>query len=274
MKDKNKITASYLRESMPDWKKKKDPILVHYITRPISFYISAALANIGITANDVSYFSGLVAIAGALCYLFNSHMMNIIGASLVFLWLLLDCVDGNLARSVRRQPFGDFADALSSYILVGVIITAMGYAAFQEGGLIIPAGNTWIILLGAFGSSADTMMRLIYQKYRDNNRQLTDENIIPPSGDEFKDHSKVGDWKVRLNMELGIAGLFTVLIILGSIFSFLDVVVLYGFCYYGVSCLGTYVLFVRKAIKATMKYEHNIKQPEMLNLNDAHFERN
>ena len=261
MKDKKIITARYLRESMPDWKKKKDPILVRYITRPISFYISAALANIGVTANDVSYFSGWVAIAGACCYLFNSHEMNIIGAILVFLWLLLDCVDGNMARSVRRQPFGDFADAISSYILVGIIVTFIGYAAYNEGGMIIPAGQPWIILIGALGSSADTMMRLIYHKYQENERQLVDENILPSNKDIFKDHSKVGDWKVRLNMELGIAGLLTILIVFGSIFSFLDIVVIYCFCYYGFSCLGTYFLFVGKARKAAKKYENKIKQP-------------
>ena len=213
-----KISAKYLSESMPDWKRKKDPILVHYVTRPISFYLSAILVNIGVTANEVSYFSGWVAIVGACCYLFNCHYMNIVGAVLVFFWLLLDCVDGNIARSVRRQPFGDFADAISSYVLVGIIVTFIGYAAYCEGGLIVPAGNPLIILLGAIASSSDTMMRLIYQKYRDNERQLADDNIVPKEIDVFKDHAKVGDWKVRLNMELGIAGLTTILIILGSIF--------------------------------------------------------
>ena len=258
-----RITAKYLRESMPEWKKKKDPMLVRLITRPISFYISALCANMGISANTVSYFSGYVAILGACCFLFNSHFMNVTGAFLVFVWLVLDCVDGNLARSVKAQPFGEFADALSSYILIAILITFIGYAAYNEGGLLLPKGQAWIILLGAIASCSDTMMRLIYQKYKNVERDMSDRGIVPAENDIFRDHSKVGDWKVRLNMEMGIPSFLTLLIIVASILKWLDIVVFYCVFYYGCSCVGTYVLYVRKAIDKQRKYQKNMPQPHI-----------
>lgn len=252
---KKKVTAKFLRESMPEWKKKKDPILVRFVTRPISFYISAFLANLGINANAVSYFSGYIAIVGACCFLFDSHKMNILGSSLVFLWLILDCVDGNLARSVKRQAFGDFADATSSYILIGVLITCLGFAAYNEGGVFFSKGNPWIILIGAFASSSDTMMRLIYHKYKENERELADIGVLKVENDVFKDHSKVGSWKVRLNMEMGIASFLMALIIITTFLNALDIAVLYCFFYYGSSFIGTYVVYVRKAKKIAALYE-------------------
>lgn len=255
-----RYTARYFRESMPEWKRKKDPALVRFITRPLSFYVSATLSNWGITANSVSYFSGWIAISGACCYLFNCHIMNIVGSLFVFFWLLLDCVDGNMARSVKKLPFGEFADAISSYMLVGIIITFIGYATYKEGGAIIPAGKPWIILLGAIASSSDTMMRLIYQKYKATERELADANVLPVKEDVFKDHSKVGDWRVRMNMEMGIAGLLTVLIIVCSVCSSLDIVVFYFVLYYGGSCAGAYLFYVKKAIRASKKFADKMPQ--------------
>ncbi len=258
-----KITAQYLRDSMPEWKKKKDPMLVRYITRPLSFYIAAVLANQGISANSVSYFSTLVAISGAFCYLFNNHVLNILGATLIFVWLVLDCVDGNLARSVKRQPFGEFADGISSYILIGIMVTCIGYAAYNEGGVFIHAGSAWIIVVGAFASVSDTMMRLIYQKYRATEREMADKNILPIENDVFQDHSQVDNWKVKVNMELGIPSVLTVLIIVSSIFCWLDIVVFYCFAYYGSACGVSSIMYIRKAIELANKYQNNMPQPDL-----------
>lgn len=260
---KKKITVKYLRESMPEWKKKKDPLLIRLITRPLSFYISAFLANHGVSANTVSYFSGYIAIFGACCFLCNLHFMNILGAAFVFIWLILDCVDGNLARSVKSQPFGEFADALSSYILIALLITFIGYAAYNEGGLLVSAGHPWIILLGAIASSSDTLMRLIYQKYKNVERDMSDRGIVPAENDIFRDHSKVGDWKIRFNMEMGIGSFLTLLIIVASILKWLDIVVIYCAFYYGCSCVGTYVLYVRKAVEKQRVFQKNMPQPQI-----------
>ena len=121
-----KYTAKYFKDNMPEWKRKKDAFVVQKFYRPLSFYGSSFAANHGISANTVSYFSVIVAIIGCILFLFDSKGLCICGAVLFSVWSWLDCVDGNLARSVRKQPFGEFADSMSSYILVGLMGSAMG----------------------------------------------------------------------------------------------------------------------------------------------------
>lgn len=131
----------------------------------------------GISANTVSYFSAVVAVVASGLFLFNSFITHILGAFLIKVWLLLDCVDGNLARGVKKQPFGGFADGISSYLLVGLSCTTIGVATYFEGGLLVQTGNPWVILMSALASSSDSLMRLVYQKYKNTERDLAEEGL-------------------------------------------------------------------------------------------------
>lgn len=131
-----RYTANYFNENLPEWKRKKDPPLSRVFYRKISFYCSAFAANHGITANQISYFSMYVGIIASILFLFNKPLA-VVGAILVNVWLVLDCADGNLARSVRSQPFGEFADGISSYVIVGTICTTIGFYVYQHGGLFL-----------------------------------------------------------------------------------------------------------------------------------------
>jgi len=169
----------------------------------------------------------------------------------------MDCVDGNLARSVKSQPFGEFADGISSYILVGLMCITMGFSVYQTGGLFVDAGQAWIILIGAFASSSDTMMRLIYQKYKATAAEMVEKGIIAPEIDKRTRHQDVRSLRIRIELELGIGGLLPSAILFACIFNALDVVVIYCFFYYGLSCIGATILHVKKAIKHTLEYETN-----------------
>ena len=246
-----KYTAKYFRDDMPEWKRKKDPILSRIFYRRIAFGTAAIAANIGISANTVSYFSAMVAVCACLCFLPASQLLHIIGAVLINIWLILDCTDGNLARSVKSQPFGEFADGISSYILVGLMCTMMGIAVYFEGGAVVPAGSPWIILVGALASSSDSLMRLIYQKYKNTERDMADKGIVKIENDVRTDLSQVGNLRVRIEAELGIGGLLPLAILIAAVFKALDIVVMYCFLYYGASCLIATLIYVRKAITAS-----------------------
>lgn len=253
-----KYTAKYFRDGMPEWKRKKDPILSRLFYRKISFYAAALAANMGIDANTVSYFSTFVGIIACLSFLLPVHWIHIIGAMLINFWLLLDCTDGNLARSVKSQPFGEFADGISSYILVALMCSMMGVSVYHMGGLIFSKGSMWIVLIGALASTCDTLMRLIYQKYKNTERDMADKGIIKLENDIRTDHSKVGSFQVRVEAELGIGGLLPIAILLASIFEALDLIVVYCFLYYGCSCIVASLVYVRKAMKHTKEYESRI----------------
>lgn len=244
-----KYNAKYFREVYPEWGWKKCSFTVRHFYRPISFHCAAILANMRISANTVSYVSGIIAVVGSGLFLLNSYPAHIIGALLINLWLLMDCIDGNLARGVRKQPFGEFADAISGYLLAGLMCTTMGFAAYNEGGILFKSHMPCIILLGALASSSDSLMRLIYHKYKQIEREMFDNGAIEIENDAFDDIEQSSNIKVRIEYEFGISGILPFFILVSSIFHTLDLVVLYCFFYYFGSFLVILFIYVRKAIQ-------------------------
>ena len=243
-----KYTAKYFKDATPTWKRKRDSTLTRIFYRPLSFWCASVAANMGISANAVSYFSLVVAVLGCGLFLFRSSTAHFIGSVLMMIWGLLDCIDGNIARCVEKKPFGEFADSISSYILVGLMSTTMGVAAYFQGGILIEAGNPWIILIGALASSSDTMMRLVYQKYRNTERKLADQGIVKIEEDFRTEGDQPFSIKALIDREFGLAIILDILPF-ASIFNFLDIVVIYSFCFYGSAFVVNLFIYVRKAIK-------------------------
>ena len=252
--NKKQYTVRYFYNSMPRWKRVKDPVLTRVLYRPLSFVFASICARCGIQANTVSYLSAIVAVFACAFFIVGQSWSDIVGAVLCNVWLLMDCVDGNLARGVKKQAFGPFADSISSYLLVGFVCTAMGFSCYAQGGRFVEAGNVWILLMGALASSSDTMMRLIYHKYKSTERELQDNGVLEAEHDVRTDNSQTNNWRVRLESDWGIGGVLPLFILLGSISGSLDLVVCYCLLYYGGSFIALALLYVFKAIKAQRKY--------------------
>lgn len=250
-----KYTPKFFYGNLPAWKRKKDPILSRLFYRPVSFLTASIFSNLGIGSNTVSYYSAIIAIIACLLFLPNSFSLNLAGAILINIWLLLDCTDGNMARSVKKQLFGEFADGISSYILVAMMCTCMGVCAYQREGILFPAHSVWIIVIGALASTSDTLMRLIYQKFNAEYNRHVEQGVLPKLEDKRTYHSQVGSLRVRIESELGVGGILPLAILLGTIFHFLDVIVIYCLLYYGGSCITASFLYIRKAIKISASYD-------------------
>ncbi len=249
-----KYTTKYFYHSMPEWKRIKDPILTRLFYRPVSFFLASVCANLGISANTVSFSSAFVAIVACAMFVPNNYYLHIVGGILCNVWLIMDCIDGNLARGVKKQAFGPFADSMSSYILVGLLGAPMGYAVYNDGGFIVGKSYAWIILLGAIATLADTMMRLIYQKYKNVERELADKGVLEVAYDQRLDNSQTNSWRVRIESDWGIGGVLPIFILLGTIFHALDLVIFYCLLYYGGSFLAITLSLVKRAIAAQRKY--------------------
>ena len=245
-----KYTAHFFKETMPEWKRKKDPPLSRIFYRPAGFALAAVFSNAGGSANTVSYISVIEGILACALFLPQSFVCRILGALLVNLWLILDCTDGCIARSVKAQPFGEFADGISSYIIVALLGPAMGFAAYYDGGLLVRKLSPWILLAGAVASMSDTLMRLIYQKYKATEREMAEKGIVEAGPDQRTDHSQVNSLRVRIEQDLGIGGILPLFVLLGTIFHALDLVILYCLLYYGGSCVMVTLSYIRKARKA------------------------
>lgn len=244
-----RYTPKYFRDTMPEWKRKKDPPLSRLFYRPAGYVLAAVCANHGISANTVSYFSVVIAIVSCILFLFPSYPCRFLSAILINFWTVLDATDGCIARSVKSEPFGDFADGISSYILVALMGSTMGVAVYHEGGLLVPSGIVWMVLVGALASTADTLMRLVYQKFRATERAEAEKGRITIEHDIRTDHDQVKSLRVKIEQDLGIGGILPAMILLGTIFHALDIVVFYCFAYYGLSCIVITCSYIRKAIK-------------------------
>lgn len=248
MKNEIKYTARYFHDTMPEWKRRKDPLIARVFYRPISFLGASWCASLGFSANVVSYFSAIVAVISCLCYLPENKFINLTGAILINFWEVLDCIDGNLARSVKKEPFGEFADAFSSYLLVGIMGICFGYNVYQQGGFIVKQGHLFMIILGAAFSEADTFMRLVHQKFINTEREMIEENnkdieMIDIEGGHHGNKLK------HIEESAGIGGVLPLLILLGTIFHAIDILIFYCAFMYGCLCTGSVSMYLNKSIK-------------------------
>lgn len=243
----SKYTYKYFRDNLPDWKKKKDSILVRFFFRPISFWTASVAANLRIGANTISFISMFIAIIASILYLIGYAWTYIIGAVLILIWMILDCTDGNLARCVKKEPYGEFADGASSYVLVNFLFAALGVAAYRSNGMILDKGVWVLLFLGVFTGSSDSLSRLLYQKFENNglrdNLKVKDKN-----GSLQSEPSRIIKIHDRIEKEIGLNGLFLPFILLCSIIRWFDIFVIFYSCFYIISLFGTMLILCKRAI--------------------------
>lgn len=239
-----KYTAKYFKENLPEWKRKKDSFLVRSFFRPLSFYTASFAANRGIGANSVSYFSMLIAVVGSICYLMDNRLCYIAGAALIIFWMVLDCTDGNIARSVKKELYGEFADGASSYVLINFLFFALGIAAYKNQGLIFDASNWALLILGGFAGASDSLTRLLYQKFEN-----TKMHEKPSNRESVR---KGGKNKLvvihdRIDKEVGLNGIFLPALLLCSVMRWFDIFVLFYFLFFTCTLLATMALLIYKS---------------------------
>lgn len=245
-----KYSPKFFNDTMPEWKRKKDSIVARYFHRPISFCFSSLFCEMGLTPNQVSFISLIIAFLACGSFLVHNKAFYIIGAILINLWSVIDSADGNMARSLGGKPYGDFIDATSSYALVGFMFPAIAVAAYRDGGFLIEAGNATIIYIGALTSACDTMSRLFFQKMKNNTLEISMEKI--KNGEVFDDLSenmkisKLGKIQTIIDSELGIGGWCMIAIFVCIFMNCLDLYVIFYALYYGAFFVFSTLYLIKK----------------------------
>ena len=209
-----KYNTKFFKDAFPEWKRKKDSVLLRWFYRPISFFGASIFAHTGLTSNQVSFLSMIVAIVACSMFLFSNEIINYVGWFLLVLWMIMDCIDGNLARSIKSYPYGDFIDAASSYTLIALMFPCLGINAFLNGGFFFQKGFVWLVFLGAITGISDVLARLFYQKYLTNSYEYNDNN----ADNTVKKTGKLAIINDRVGKELGLNGLLIPALLLCLIF--------------------------------------------------------
>lgn len=87
--------------------------------------IGAAIARTGITANQLTFASGLVGVCSGAAIAFEHFA---VGLGLILVSRLLDGLDGAVARSTRTTDFGGFLDIVADFFFYVSVPVGFGFA--------------------------------------------------------------------------------------------------------------------------------------------------
>ncbi len=134
---KNDITISNIKRKCVSNQEKvcfqKDNLLDYYVLTRISSYPTWLFLRLGISANQTSAISILTASSGCILLIFGEYWITLTGALLVITGILLDNVDGNVARYNNTcSRYGEFLEALNEYIMVGLLFISAGVGLYNQ----------------------------------------------------------------------------------------------------------------------------------------------
>lgn len=107
--------------------------VVALIYRQLSFYITSLLTPFKVSSNQVTYFSGLLCLL-LLVFAVSDYSMSylVVGCIATFI-LVLDCVDGNLARlNNETSDYGGFLDFFIDIIYKTTLYLAIAFLISSE----------------------------------------------------------------------------------------------------------------------------------------------
>lgn len=249
-----KYTYQQILNSLPVKKNSNSSWWVKLWVRRVSFFFTYVFINLGFTPNGVSVLSIFVTLAA--CALFMIPLKGTVIAAVILInfWLVLDCVDGNIARCIKQKTaYGEFVDDIGGYYTVAFVYLVIGVCGYNFGGVVLKQNTSCMIVMGAISSVCDILARLIHKDYE----HFTDKTLSELEWHEKNRHESyevtnkksLSYIRRRIGKEIGISGSFMPLVILCGIFNAYDIMTIIYFLFNGAALLATTVLFIYKADK-------------------------
>jgi phosphatidylglycerophosphate synthase len=163
--------------------------------------------------------------------------MRVYGWIGFFVWAVLDCVDGNVARCKGlASERGALWDATGGYMALSLIFFAVGIAAYNDNNVIELLDKHLYIVLGGLASLMSLFPRLVMQKKKADSKN---NDVVKSVGDKANyNMSKI----IALNVESAI-GFMQVILLLSIIFHFLNLFILtYFFINFVIMIYSLYTL--------------------------------
>lgn len=140
-----------------------EELVDQYFHRPVAGRLVALLVHTPVTPNQVTIFAGVLGVASAIAIAVGAHQprWRLIGAALLYLSVIFDCSDGQLARAKQiSSTTGAIIDGVSDYI-VGTSV-AIGATYF----LVAYYHNPWYWLLGLAGLVSTAVQSALFDRIK------------------------------------------------------------------------------------------------------------
>ena len=135
----------------------------------------------------------------------QTDYLLLISFGLFNLWAILDCVDGNIARSVKKEKFGDFLDAIAGYVYQGLFIGLLGFRCVQINDVILGDFNQYVALFSCLGALCSTSIILFNKKFSENSEEYGPKI-------KNKEKNKLVKLASRIWGEIGFGGAMPILV--------------------------------------------------------------
>lgn len=261
-----KYSLKDIKSSLTKKKNSRSSLWVQLWVRKASFPVTYLFINAGWSANQVSVLSWIVIFVAAVFICINNFWLMLAGVILTNFWLVLDCVDGNIARVKKTKSFmGDFFDAVAGYGPFSFTTIALGVAAFHTT-FILPKEFSYIlILIGGVGALTNLYARLIHQKYM--NCYFAALNAI---GDldkitlkDTEDKKSFAYIREQIDKNIGVSGLFMPWLFVAFFTNTFDIMVTFYTLYYTLSFVAISYLYCKKAVAFEDEAQSKLKSSKL-----------
>ena len=112
----------------------KDPFYFRYFIRKFSIYISWVFLHTPITANQVTWLHTLFGVVGGLLLALGNYWYSILGVFLIQLHVILDNVDGEVARYRKSvdSVLGPFSDRIGHNLIHPAIFIGLTFGIYYR----------------------------------------------------------------------------------------------------------------------------------------------
>lgn len=260
-----KYTFKDITSSLTKKKNSRSSFWVQLWVRKASFPVTYLFINAGWSANMVSVLSWVVVFAAAALLCIPNFWCMLAGVILTNFWLVLDCVDGNIARVKKVKTFmGDFYDAVAGYGPFSFTTIALGVAAYHTSWIVPGEYRVWLILLGGFGALTNLYMRLVHQKYL--NCYFAGQKILGEMEEitlvDTEDKKSFAYIREQIDKNFGVSGLFMPWLFVALFTNTFDIMLACYSAYYILSFLAICVLYCKKATAYEAQAQEKMKSKE------------
>ena len=198
----------------------------------------------------------------AVCLSIDNFYWMLAGVILTNFWLVLDCVDGNIARVKKVKTFmGDFYDAVAGYGPFSFTTIGLGLAAYHTSFLVPEQYRYLFIIIGGVGAMSNLYMRLVHQKYQ--NCFFAGQKILGELDEitlkDTEDKRSFAYVREQIDKNFGVSGVFMPWLFVALFTNTFDIMVSCYTTYYIVSFLAISVLYCRNASKYEIQAQEKVK---------------